>query len=77
VTKQGEDVLGNNKSNLRVFKQMLSKETMIDVLEQFLDIWLLSLVAYKRNLFNKSRYQELFEQLLNFSDQVQEARVNT
>jgi hypothetical protein len=77
MTKQREDVLGDNELDLRVFKQMLSKETIIDVLEQFLDIRLLSLVACKRNLFNKSRYQELFKQLLNFLDQVQEARVNT
>jgi hypothetical protein len=35
---------------------MLSKETTIDVLEQFLDIRILSLVAYNKNLLNKARY---------------------
>jgi hypothetical protein len=38
VTKRGKDVLSDNELNLRVFKQMLSKETIMDVLEQFLDI---------------------------------------
>jgi hypothetical protein len=61
MTEQREDVLANNKLDLRVFKQMLSKETTIDVSEQFLDIWLLSLAACKRNLFNKARYQKLFK----------------
>jgi hypothetical protein len=54
MTEQREDVLANNKLDLRVFKQMLSKETTIDVLEQFLNIRLLSLAACKRNLFNKA-----------------------
>jgi hypothetical protein len=56
VTELGEDVLGNDKLNLRVFKQMLSKETTMDVLEQFLDIQILSLAARKKNLFNKACY---------------------
>jgi len=77
VTERREDVSANNESDLRVFKQMLSEETTMDVLEQFSDIRLLSLAACKTNLSNKARYQELFEQLLNFSDQVQEAKVNT
>ncbi len=49
----------------------------MDVSEQFSDIRLLSLAARKRNLSNKARHRELFEQLLNFSDQVREARVKT
>jgi hypothetical protein len=56
VTKGGEDVPSNNKSDLRVFKRMLSKETIMDVLEQFLDIRILSLAACKKNLFNKACY---------------------
>ena len=35
---------------------MLSKETTIDVLKQFLDIRILSLVACSKNLLNKARY---------------------
>jgi hypothetical protein len=77
VTERREEVLANNKSDLRVFKRMLGKETTMDVLEQFSDIRILSLAACKKNLSNKARHQELFEQLLNFSDQVQEARMNT
>jgi hypothetical protein len=38
VTKQGEGVLSNNKSDLRDFKQILSKKTIINVAEQFLNI---------------------------------------
>jgi hypothetical protein len=68
VTKRGEDVVGDNKSDLRNFKQILSKETTIDVLEQFLDIRLLSLVARKKDLLNRARYRELFKHLLNFSN---------
>jgi len=47
---------------------MLSEETTIDVLEQFLDIRILSLVARNKNLLNKARHRELFEHLLNFSN---------
>ena len=61
MTEPEEDVLGNDKSDLRIFKQMLSEETTIDVLEQFSDIRILSLAARKKNLFNKARYRELFE----------------
>jgi hypothetical protein len=35
---------------------MLSEETTINVLEQFLDIRILNLVAYNKNLLNKARY---------------------
>ncbi len=38
VTERGADTLGNDESDLRDFKWMLSKETTIDVLEQFSDI---------------------------------------
>ncbi|KAF4630856.1 hypothetical protein G7Y89_g7277 [Cudoniella acicularis] len=76
VTKRGEG-LGDDELDLRDFKRMLSEETTIDVSEQFLDIRLLSLTARKNNLLNKARYRELFEHLLNFSDQVREARFNT
>jgi hypothetical protein len=38
ITKQKKDVLGDNKSDLKVFKQMLSKKTTINVSEQFLNI---------------------------------------
>jgi hypothetical protein len=77
VTERGEDIQGDDESDLRVFKQILSEETTIDVSERFSDIRLLSLVARKRDLSNKAHYQELFEHLLNFSDQVREARINT
>ena len=56
VTELGEDVLGNDELDLRVFKQMLSEETTINVLEQFSDIRILSLAACKKNLFNKARH---------------------
>jgi hypothetical protein len=77
VTERGEDVQGDDESDLRVFKQMLSEETTMDVSERFSDIRLLSLAARKRDLSNKARHRELFEHLLNFSDQVREARINT
>jgi hypothetical protein len=77
MIKQREDALDDDKSDLKIFKQMLSKETIIDISEQFSDIWILSLTICKRNLSNKAHYWELFEQLLNFSDQVQKARVNS
>ena len=77
VTERGEDAPGDDESDLRGFKQMLSEETTMDVSEQFSDIRLLSLAASKKNLSNKARHRELFEHLLNFSDQVREARVNT
>jgi hypothetical protein len=77
VTERGKDVIGNDESDLRVLKQMLSEETTMDVSEQFSDIRLLSLPTRKRDLSNKARYRELFEHLLNFSDQVREARIDT
>jgi hypothetical protein len=77
VTERGEDVQGDDESDLRAFKQMLSEETTMDVSEQFSDIRLLSLAARKKDLSNKARHRELFEQLLNFSDQVREARIIT
>ena len=49
----------------------------MDVSEQFSDIQILSLAAHNKDLSNKARHRELFEQLLNFSDQVREARVRT
>jgi hypothetical protein len=77
VTERGKDVQGDDESDLRVFKQMLSEETTMDVSEQFSDIRLLSLPTRKRDLSNKARHRELFEHLLNFSDQVREARIST
>lgn len=68
---------GDDESDLNLFKRMLRKETTIDILEYFSDIHVFSLAAHKRNLSNKSRHRELFEHLLNFSDQVREARINT
>jgi hypothetical protein len=38
ITKQKEGVLGDNKSDLRDFKQILSKKTTINVIKQFLNI---------------------------------------
>ena len=77
VTERGEDAPGDDESDLRDFKRMLSEETTMDVSEQFSDIRLLSLAAREKNLSNKARHRELFEHLLNFSDQVREARVST
>ncbi len=77
VTERAEDVPGDDESDLRVFRQMLSEETTMDVSEQFSGIRILGLAARKKNLSNKARHRQLFEQLLNFSDQVREARVNT
>jgi hypothetical protein len=77
VTEREEDVQGDDESDLRAFKQMLSEETTMDVSEQFSDIRILSLAARNKNLSNKARHRELFEHLLNFSDQVREARVST
>ena len=68
MTERGEDFAGDDESDLRDFKRMLSEETTMDVSEQFSDIRLLSLAARKKDLSNKARYRELFEHLLNFSD---------
>jgi hypothetical protein len=38
IIKQDKDIYSNDKLALRAFKQMLSKEIIIDILEQFLDI---------------------------------------
>ena len=77
MTERGEDFIDDDESDLRDFKRMLSEETTMDVSEQFSDIRLLSLAARKKDLSNRARHRELFEHLLNFSDQVREARVNT
>ena len=77
VTEREEDIPGDDESDLVVFKRMLGEETTMDVSEQFSDIRLLSLPARKKNLSNKARHRELFEHLLNFSDQVREARIST
>jgi hypothetical protein len=77
VTERDEDAEGDDESDLRTFMQMLSEETTMDVSEQFSDIRVLSLAARSKNLSNKARHRELFEYLLNFSDQVREARVST
>lgn len=77
VTERGENVPGDDESDLRVFKRMLSEETTMDVSEQFSEIRLLGLAARKKDLSNKARHRELFEHLLNSSDQVREARINT
>jgi hypothetical protein len=77
VTQRREDAIGDDKTDLRVFKQMLNEETTLDVLEQFSGIHFLSLAARKKDLSNKARHRELFEHLLNFSDRVREARINT
>ncbi|OBT56258.1 hypothetical protein VE04_05114 [Pseudogymnoascus sp. 24MN13] len=66
---------GNDESDLVAFKRMLSNETTIDFSEQFSDIQILGLASRKKNLSNKARHRELFERLLNFSDQVREARI--
>ena len=77
VIERDGDYHDNDESASRVFKQMLSEETTIDVSEQFSDIRILSLEAPSKNLSNKSRHRELFEHLLNVSDQVREAKVRT
>ena len=77
VAERGEDVPGDDESDLKAFKRMLSEETTMDASEQFSDIQLLSLAPHKKGLSNKARHRELFEHLLNFSDQVREARINT
>ena len=49
----------------------------MDITEQFSGIRVLGLAARNKNLSNTSRHRELFEQLLNCSDQVREARANS
>ena len=49
----------------------------MDVSQQFSGIRLVSLVGRKTSLSNKARHRELFEHLLNSSDQIREARINT
>jgi hypothetical protein len=77
ITERDKDTESNNKSDLRIFMQILSEETTIDISEQFSDIRVLSLATCSKNLSNKTCYKKLFEYLLNFSDQVREARVST
>lgn len=55
----------------------MNEKTTMDVSEQFSDIRILSLTAYNKDHSNKNRHRELFEQLLNFSDQVRDAKVRT
>ncbi|KAH6704320.1 patatin-like phospholipase-like protein [Leptodontidium sp. MPI-SDFR-AT-0119] len=77
VIERGGNFHGDDESASISFKQMLSEETTIDVSDQFSDIRVLSLAARNTDLSNRARHRELFEQLLNFSDQVREARVRT
>ena len=77
VVERGDDDPGDDQSELQMFKRMLSEETTMDASVQFCDIRLLSLATRKGHLSNKARHRELFEQLLNLSDQVREARANT
>jgi len=66
---------GDDESDSTAFRWMLSEETTIDVSEQFSDIQILSITTRNKALSNKARHRELFENLLNFSDQVREARI--
>jgi hypothetical protein len=74
IVTERDDAHNNNESDLKAFKRMLSNETTMDVSEQFSDIQVLGLASRSKNLSNKARHRELFERLLNFSDQVREAR---
>jgi hypothetical protein len=76
IVTERDDAHSNNESDLKAFKRMLSNETTMDVSEQFSDIQILGLASRSKNLSNKARHRELFERLLNFSDQVREARIN-
>lgn len=77
VTERGVGDPGDDESDLREFTRLLSEETTMDIGEQFSGIRVLGLVALNKNLSNKSRHRELFEQLLNCADQVREARANS
>ena len=77
VVERDKDVHSDDEAASRTFKQMLSEETTVDVSEHFSDIRILSLEAHSKSLSNRSRHRELFECLLNFSDQVREAKVRT
>jgi hypothetical protein len=77
VTERGVGDPGDDESDLRDFTRMLSEETTMDITEQFSGIRVLGLATRNKNLSNKSRHRELFEQLLNYSDQVREARANS
>lgn len=77
VVERSGNFHGDDESASVSFKQMLSEETTIDVSDHFSDIQVLSLAARDTDLSNRARHRELFEQLLNFSDQVREARVRT
>ena len=77
VVERSGNFHGDDDSASVSFKQMLSEETTIDVSDHFSDIRILSLAARDTDLSNGARHRELFEQLLNFSDQVREARVRT
>ncbi|KFY80531.1 hypothetical protein V499_00606 [Pseudogymnoascus sp. VKM F-103] len=69
IVTERDDAHSNDESDLVAFKRMLSNETTIDFSEQFSDIQILGLASRKKNLSNKARHRELFERLLNFSDQ--------
>jgi len=77
ITERQFDRPPNDEAGLQVFKQMLSEETTLDVSNLFSDIQVLSLASHKMILSNRSRHRELFEHLLNFSDQVRDARIST
>jgi hypothetical protein len=68
VTERGVGDPGDDESDLRDFTRMLSEETTMDITDQFSGIRVLGLAARNKNLSNKSRHRELFEQLLNCSD---------
>lgn len=74
IVTERDDAHSNDESDLMAFKRMLSNETTMDFSEQFSEIQILGLASRNKNLSNKARHRELFERLLNFSDQVREAR---
>jgi hypothetical protein len=77
VTERVAGDPGDDESDLRDFTRMLGEETTMDISEQFSGIRVLGLAALNKDLSNRSRHRELFEQLLNCSDQVREARATS
>ncbi|KAH8800879.1 acyl transferase/acyl hydrolase/lysophospholipase [Xylogone sp. PMI_703] len=77
ITEPRYRTVGDDDSDLITFTKMLREETTININEHFSDIRLLSLSPQKENLSNKARHRKLFESLLNYSDQVREAKIST
>jgi hypothetical protein len=66
----------DESATLKVFQQMMRKETRRDISEQFADVCILGLLS-RDAISNEARHRRLKEYLLNASDQVRLAKINS